>query len=139
MKINEDLKIFYENIKFIPTKASGPGGQHINKVSSAVILKYDLSSFDYPVWFKEKIHNIISENQIKGGNIITIKASSFKSQKRNKKDAIFRLIKIFEKASKKEKRRIKTLPPKLSKLKRLERKKNNSMKKSLRRTPKFDD
>ena len=61
IKINETIFIFDNEIKFKAVKSSGPGGQHINKVSTGIILKYDISNIDYPKWFIANLKtNIIS-------------------------------------------------------------------------------
>tara|TARA_Y100000996_G_C22188051_1_gene505741 strand:+ start:98 stop:520 length:423 start_codon:yes stop_codon:yes gene_type:complete len=138
LKISETISIHDDEIKFKAVKSTGPGGQHVNKVSTGIILKYDISNIDYPKWF---ITNLKSNNKYKRllkDGVLTIEASNFRSQYRNKKDAIERLKIIFKKSSIKLKKRRKTSPSLQSNEKRLKNKKKLSQKKSLRKSPGID-
>ena len=138
LKISETISIHDDEIKFKAVKSTGPGGQHVNKVSTGIILKYDISNIDYPKWF---ITNLKSDNKYKRllkDGVFTIEASNFRSQYRNKKDAIERLKIIFKKNSRKLKKRKKTSPSLKSNEKRLKNKKILSQKKSLRKSPSID-
>ena len=138
LKISETISIHDDEIKFKAVKSTGPGGQHVNKVSTGIILKYDISNIDYPKWF---ITNLKSNNKYKRllkDGVLTIEASNFRSQYRNKKDAIERLKIIFKKSSIKLKKRRKTSPSLQSNEKRLKYKKKLSQKKSLRKSPGID-
>tara|TARA_B100001758_G_scaffold224934_1_gene216638 strand:+ start:172 stop:594 length:423 start_codon:yes stop_codon:yes gene_type:complete len=138
IKINETISIHDDEIKFKAVKSTGPGGQHVNKVSTGIVLKYDISNIDYPKWFITNLNtNIKSEKLFKDG-IFTIEANNFRSQHRNKKDAIKRLKMIFKKSSIKLKKRKKTSPSLKSNEKRLKNKKQLSQKKSLRKSPEID-
>ena len=138
--INEKIAIFDDKIIFKAIRSTGPGGQHVNKVSTAIILKYDISNHNYPEWFLNNLKSNVSSQQLSNNdNIIIIRSQRFRSQLRNKEEAIRRLIKIFKKSSIKNKTRHKTFPPKKSKEKRLTNKKNQSKKKNLRKTPNIND
>lgn len=119
-------------------KSSGSGGQKINKVSTAILLKYEIRDQDYPKWFiknlKEKFGNRISKE-----NVLIIKSNSSRYQKNNKKSCLKKLIEIFQTSSIIPKERKKTIIPLKSKIKRLRDKKNISRKKSLRMVPKIED
>ena len=125
-------------IKYYPMKSSGSGGQKINKVSTAILLKYEIRDQDYPKWFiknlKEKFGNRISRE-----NVLIIKSNSSRYQKINKKSCLKKLIEIFHTSSIVPKKRKKTIIPLRSKIKRLRDKKNISKKKSLRMAPKIED
>ena len=138
IKINETISIHDNEMKFKAVKSSGPGGQHINKVSTGIILKYDISNIDYPKWFISNLKNDIKSNKLFKDGIFTIEANSFRSQYRNRKDAIERLRIIFKKSSRKLKKRRKTSPSLQSIEKRLKNKKKLSQKKSLRKSPGID-
>ena len=138
IKINETISIHDNEIKFRAVKSSGPGGQHINKVSTGIILKYDISNIDYPKWFITNLKTNIKSGKLLKGGIFTIEANNFRSQYRNKKDAIKRLKIIFKKSSIKLKKRKKTSPSIKSNEKRLKNKKKLSQKKSLRKSPDID-
>ena len=137
--IDNGIKLFDKKIEFQAIRSNGPGGQHVNKVSTAIILKYNLNVHNYPEWFLKSIKINANNAQLSNKNIITIKSNRFRSQLKNKRDATNRLISLFKISSKKKKSRKKTLPTKKSIETRLLRKKINSKKKILRKKPDIDD
>ena len=130
--IKKGIYIIEKDISLKNIKSSGPGGQSINKVSTGVHLKYPILPNHYPVWFienlKEKYNGLISKK-----GFLNIKVISNRSQLRNRKKAIDKLIEIFSQATKTNKKRIKTSPTKSSQLKRLDIKRKNSLKKEYRK------
>ena len=137
--IDNGIKLFDKKIEFQAIRSNGPGGQHVNKVSTAIILKYNLNVHNYPEWFLKSIKINANKAQLSSKNIITIKSNRFRSQLKNKRDATNRLISLLKLSSKKQKGRKKTLPTKRSIETRLLRKKMNSKKKILRKKPDIDD
>ena len=137
--IANGIKLFDKKIEYQAIRSNGPGGQHVNKVSTAIILKYNLNVHNYPEWFLKSIKINANNAQLSNKNIITIKSNRFRSQLKNKRDATNRLILLLKRSSKKRKSRKKTLPTKKSIETRLLRKKKNSKKKILRKKPDFDD
>ena len=137
--INNGIKLFDKKIEYQAIRSNGPGGQHVNKVSTAIILKYNLNVHNYPEWFLKSIKINANNAQLSNKNIITIKSNRFRSQLKNKRDATNRLISLLKRSSKRKKSRKKTLPTKKSIETRLLRKKINSKKKILRKKPDFDD
>ena len=137
--IANGIKIFDKKIKYQAIRSNGPGGQHVNKVSTAIILKYNLNVHNYPEWFLKSIKINANNSQLSNKNIITIKSNRFGSQLKNKRDATNRLISLLKRSSKRKKSRKKTLPTKKSIETRLLKKKINSKKKILRKKPDFDD
>ena len=137
--IANGIKLFDKKIEYQAIRSNGPGGQHVNKVSTAIILKYNLNVHNYPEWFLKSIKTNANSAQLSNKNIITIKSNRFRSQLKNKRDATNRLISLLKRSSKRKKSRKKTLPTKKSIETRLLRKKINSKKKILRKKPDFDD
>ena len=137
--IANGIKLFDKKIEYQAIRSNGPGGQHVNKVSTAIILKYNLNVHNYPEWFLKSIKINANNAQLSSKNIITIKSNRFRSQLKNKRDATNRLISLLKISSKRKKSRKKTLPTKKSIETRLLRKKINSKKKILRKKPDFDD
>ena len=137
IKINENILIRRKELKHKSIKSSGPGGQNINKNSSAISLHFDIfNSKSLPFDVKEKLLNRPNKYLTKSG-IIIIKVNSYKSQKKNKSEAVSRLITYFNIALAQKKIRIKTSPKKSSIEKRLNNKRKNSLKKRLREKPKY--
>ena len=139
IKIGRKISIFNEKIKYKAVRSSGPGGQYVNKVSTAIILKYNIYLFKYPAWFIKNLKSNISSSQLSKTGDLLIKSKKYKSQHKNKKDALNKLIYIFKKSYKRKKLRLFTDTPKKSKEKRLKKKLIQSTKKKLRKNPKFDD
>ena len=137
--IANGIKLFDKKIDYQAIRSNGPGGQNVNKVSTAIILKYNLNVHNYPEWFLKSIKTNANSAQLSNKNIITIKSNRFRSQLKNKRDATKRLISLLKRSSIKEKSRKRTVPTKKSIETRLLRKKINSKKKILRKKPDFDD
>ena len=138
IKVNNIISVFDEKLKFKAIKSTGPGGQHVNKVSTGIILQYSIFHQGYPEWFIDNLKNKINSNKLSKNGIITIKATNYRSQSRNKKDAIDRLLILFKECSNKKKIRKKTRPPASSNEKRINDKKKLSKKKNLRKPPAID-
>ena len=138
IKINDNLSISSKELNFRMTKSSGPGGQNINKNSTAVTLEFDiLSSISLPEKIKQILLNTSHSYLTKAGKII-INANTYKSQHRNKAEAVSRFITYFNNVLVTKKKRIDTKPTKSSIEKRLNEKRKNSIKKSLRKKPKYE-
>ena len=132
IKINNNLSISSKEINFKMTKSSGPGGQNINKNSTAIKLEFNVkNSTALPKEIKHKLLNTPNKYLTTTGKII-INANKHKSQKRNKSETIEKLIRYFNQILKPMKKRIPTKPTRSSVERRLKEKKRNSYKKSLR-------
>ena len=131
------IKIKESELHFSYVRSSGPGGQHVNKVSTAVQLKYNVMQSDIPEELKQRFNDRY-RNRISKSGFLTITAQSFKSQKKNKDDAVSRLEKLFSDI-KIQTKRIPTKPSRGSKVKRIEGKKKRSVIKKNRMKVKLDD
>jgi len=138
IQITEHIAIHEEQIKYQYVRASGPGGQHVNKTSNAVILQYDVTNHIYPDWFLAKLSKECGGLLSKKG-FVRIKAQKYRSQARNKADALNRLIKIFKNSSIRPKHRKKTQTPQRAVEKRISNKKKLSEKKKSRQQPNFEE
>ena len=136
--IGEHIRIFTDEIVYKAIRSSGPGGQHVNKVSTGIHLQYDIMMHDYPEWFIKRLEHV-SGSLISAQGLLTIKATSHRSQYKNRQDALKRMKGLFKKAVTKPKRRIKTKTPFKAHIERLQTKAKRSQKKKLRRPPSRED
>ena len=136
--ITDSITINDDQIDFKAVRSSGPGGQHVNKVSTAILLKYDVLTQNYPSWFLTQL-KLNAGSQFSKNGIIILKAQSYRSQARNKDDALTRLIHLFKISAIRPIKRMKTIPPKRVNQNRLTLKKIQSKKKILRKPPKLDE
>ena len=113
-------------------RASGPGGQNVNKVATSVQLRFDVENS--PSLPEEVRHRMIrlAGKKITSDGVLIIEAKRFRTQEKNRQDAIDRLIKLIIKASEKPKSRRKTKPTFASKKRRLDTKRHRSQIKSRR-------
>jgi|TARA_B100001093_G_C26855283_1_gene1027118 ribosome-associated protein len=131
------IKIKESELHFSYVRSSGPGGQHVNKVSTAVQLKYNVMESEIPEELKQRFVKSY-KNRISKNGFLTIMAQSFKSQKKNKDDAVKRLEKLFSDI-KIQAKRIPTKPSWSSRVKRVEGKKRRSVIKKRRMKVNLDD
>ena len=137
-QISDQISINDQEIQYEAVRSSGPGGQHVNKVSTAVVLKYPVSPQHFPDWFIRRLKKAAGRQMSKDG-ILIIKAQNYRSQARNKKTAFERLVTLFTNAAKRPKPRKKSKVPKRAIESRLKNKKIRSQKKQLRKSPDRDD
>lgn len=133
LRINKNIGIKESELTFNFIRSSGPGGQNVNKVATAVQLRFNISSSESLAEdVKTRLKSIAGRKVTKDG-VLIIEAKRFRTQEKNRQDSIERLIELIEKASKKKKRRIKTNPTAGSNLRRIETKKKLSEKKKMRK------
>ncbi|MBY5923102.1 alternative ribosome rescue aminoacyl-tRNA hydrolase ArfB [Ferrimonas balearica] len=121
-------------LEFQMIRASGPGGQHVNKASTAIMLIFDVKhSPSLPDYYKQRILSRPHPNLTPGGKII-IKAQQYRSQEMNRQDALARLKSMIDAAMVVQRTRIATKPTKASQKRRLDAKKRQGQTKKLRQS-----
>jgi ribosome-associated protein len=134
LEITNDISIDESEVQFDFIRSSGPGGQNVNKVASAVQLRFDAKhSASLPEDVRQRLLRLAGKRITEEG-ILIIEAKRFRSQDRNRKDAIERLVNLIRRSAEKPKRRKKTKPSGASKRRRLEEKRRRSEIKRLRRS-----
>ncbi|MCF8068452.1 MAG: aminoacyl-tRNA hydrolase [Desulfobacterales bacterium] len=136
IRITPTISIHENELHLDFIRASGPGGQNVNKVSSAVQLRFDVKGS--PSLPEDVRRRLIIQNgrKISENGIIIITARSFRTQRKNREDAIERLKTLIQKASIRPRKRVKTNPSRASKTRRLDSKKHRSKTKQMRKSVK---
>ncbi len=114
-------------------RSQGAGGQHVNKVSTAIHLRFDITASSLPHFYKEALLKL-RDHRISEEGVITIKAQQHRSQERNREDALERLSLLIHSVAIPKKKRKPTKPTKGSQNRRIEGKKRQGRLKQLRGT-----
>ena len=131
LQINAGLSIAESEIDFSAIRAQGSGGQNVNKVSTAIHLRFDIKSSSLAEKYQRKLLRA-NDQRINKQGVIIIKAQSFRSQEKNRADAIDRLLRTIRDILTEKKPRLATKPSKTSQRKRMDTKTKRGKKKSLR-------
>lgn len=133
LHISTQVVIPDSEIDIHAVRSQGAGGQHVNKVSSAVHLRFDIDASSLPLFYKEALLRL-KDHRISEDGVITIKAQQFRSQEQNREDALNRLRMLIQSVAIPRKTRKATRPTKSSQNRRLEKKKKAGRLKALRRS-----
>jgi ribosome-associated protein len=138
LRVTRDIVIDENDIDVSFVRASGPGGQNVNKLSTAAQLRLDVSRVTLDPDVLMRLRTLAGQRMTKDG-VIVLHAQKFRTQERNRADAIERLLVLFREASVRPKPRRATKPTFSSKVKRLDGKKRRGEVKAGRGNRRFDD
>jgi ribosome-associated protein len=132
LKITQHVTIPYSEIEISAVRSQGAGGQHVNKVASAIHLRFDINHASLPERYRYRLLNY-NDKRINKDGVVIIKAQRFRDQERNRQDALQRLQLLIKSAITTTKKRIPTKPTNASKRRRLNDKTRRGRQKALRR------
>ncbi|MDE0875259.1 MAG: alternative ribosome rescue aminoacyl-tRNA hydrolase ArfB [Porticoccaceae bacterium] len=135
--ISSNVSISEAELDFSAIRAQGPGGQNVNKVSSAIHLRFDISQSSLPDFYKQRLLRL-SDNRISKDGIVIIKAQQYRSQDKNRIEAIERLQQLIQSAGVTAKARRPTKPTRGSQVRRVDKKTQHGKKKTMRGKPNLD-
>jgi len=138
LRITRDIALHEDDIEIGFVRASGPGGQNVNKLATAAQLRFDTTRLQLPDDTRARLVRIAGQRMTKDG-VIVIHAQRFRTQERNRADAIDRLIEMLREAAVRPVPRRPTRPTLGSKLRRLDSKKRRADVKSRRGRAGYED
>lgn len=137
LEITPSIQIEERELQLEFVRASGPGGQNVNKVATAVQLRYDLRASSLPGDVKGRLISIAGK-RVTNEDVLVLEARRFRTQEQNRDDAVQRFVELVRRAAVRPKPRRKTKPTQASKEKRLKVKKERGEVKKIRQSKSYE-
>ncbi|WP_210396641.1 alternative ribosome rescue aminoacyl-tRNA hydrolase ArfB [Motiliproteus sediminis] len=131
IEISNRVALRPDEVEISAIRAQGAGGQNVNKVSSAIHLRFDIAASSLPEVYKERLL-ALKDRRISKEGVVVIKAQQYRTQEANREDAIERLVELIRSVTYVEKKRVATKPTRASQRRRMDSKTRRSNVKSLR-------
>ena len=134
LKISDQISLGENEVEISAIRAQGAGGQNVNKVSSAIHLRFDIEASSLPDTIKQRLL-ATRDQRITGDGVVVIKAQNHRTQEKNRHEAFTRLTGLIQSVLKAPRKRIPTRPSRAAKKRRMDSKKQRGSLKKLRAKP----
>ncbi len=138
IRITDDISIDESELTEEFTRSGGPGGQHVNKVSTAVQLRFDIPASTLPLYVKERLKRL-GGARVSNDGVLIISSKGTRQRERNRTEAVDKLVALIREAAERPKRRVKTRVSRAARERRLDAKKVRGSTKKLRGRVKKED
>ena len=135
--ITSTIAITDAEIDISAIRSQGPGGQNVNKVASAIHLRFDIHASSLPPMYKQRLLKL-NDHRINKDAVVVIKAQRYRSQDKNRIEALQRLQELLQSVTHNPKVRRPTKPTRGSQVRRMDKKKQHGKKKTMRAKPALD-